>query len=785
MGAPQEVLQEIFTVIEGGNTIGTSAEIIQFPADNGSGVFNVIQKTIKGANGTGLNYWVSAVASGASALSAGALYITCTFPEFIALAVPCLGIAVGTIWYNMAPEFWEGIANKLIDAGYTVKGKVVGYMNTQGNLTFPEDAIKIVADDLIEAGVFKTGETVLPEGEQSELFYPGIYSNVNMKPGLSQRIAWETHNAYGYYEMQGYFSNSTTSANAIYTGMLLSEGGQYISPIALAKLPFSVDFTLVVAGLQPSTFTMTGEAVTRNGQTYYVACRNGAWEIDASYSIPSSATQSEGYFNNQNCWDIMYIMENGIYEKGNEDVLQNGATYPKPGINWRDLFPDWLPWEFPLIPISGGDPFRLPPGLPVEYPNNLPIEQPYQVPAQTPGNNAEENPDDVEETIKNPEHDPRTEYQPKPAPETDPDTGSEDENIDEEKPDDQPDPIEPDPGTPITPVIPVPLPPSTVDSNKMFTVYNPTPSQLDQLGGYLWDNDLIDVLRKIWQNPMDGIIGLSQIYCTPSTGSPHNIILGYLDSGVSSKVVTNQFAHIDCGEVEVPELNQNATDYNPYVAIHIYLPFIGITELDINDFMGGRIGVKYHIDVYTGTCLAEVKMKRTRDVPSGGIIYTFTGNCSQQLPLTSGDQKGLLSVLIGAAGVALGIASGGASLAAAGGTAAAQAARASAAKYANGAMIAHEAGRDVNREMMHVSHSGNLSANAGIMGQKKPYIIIVRQKPYNANSYGKFYGYPANKTVFLSNFTGFCKVKAARLRSKATEAEKAEILQLCSEGIIM
>lgn len=771
MGAPQEVLQEIFTVIEGGNTIGTSAEIIQFPADNGSGVFNVVQKTIKGANGTGLNYWVSAVASGASALSAGALFITCTFPEFIALAVPCLGIAVGTIWYNMAPEFWEGIANKLIDAGYTVKGKVVGYMNTQGNLTFPEAAIKIVADDLIEAGVFKTGESILPEEEQSELFYPNKYSNVNMKVGLTTHYSWLTHNYYGYYEMQGYFSNSTTSQSAIYTGMMLvSESGELpfaILPFAMAKLPFSVDFTLVLAGQTPSTQTIQGVAITRNEQTYYLAVPNGAWNADALYSIVSSATVLLGTWYKENAWDIMYIMEHGIYEKGNEDVLQSGATYPKIGVNWRDLFPDWLPWEFPLIPISGGDPFRLPPGLPVEYPNNLPIEQPYQVPAQTPGNNAEENPDDVEETIKNPEHDPRTEYQPKPAPETDPDTGNEDENIDEEKPDDQPDPIEPDPGTPITPIIPVPLPPASVSSNKLFTVYNPTSSQLDQLGGYLWDGSLIETLKKIWQDPMDGIIGLSQVYCTPSTGGTHNIILGYLDSGVSSAVVTDQFAHIDCGEVEVPELNQNATDYNPYAAIQIYLPFIGITELDINEFMGGKISVKYHIDVYTGTCLAEVKMKRTRDVPNGGIVYTFTGNCSQQLPLTSGDQKGLLSALIGAAGVGLGIASGGMTAAASAG------------------MALGEVKRDVSREMMHVSHSGNLSANAGIMGQKKPYIIISRQKPYNANTYGKFYGYPVNKTVFLSNFSGFCRVKAARLRSKATEAEKKEILDLCSEGIIM
>lgn len=768
MGAPQEIVQEIFTVIEGGRTIGTSAEIIQFPADNGSNAFNVVQKTLVGSNGTGINYWVAAVAEGASALSAGALFITCTFPEFIALAVPCLGIAVGTIWYNMAPEFWTNVALKLSDAGYTFKNKVVAFMNTEGNLVFPENALKILADDLINAGVFELGQNILPEEEQNELFYPNQYERVNLQNGLATELKWITHNYYGQYELELSFIDRTGS-RPLSTGMLISDGNTpgsdspyFVRPVAYSRAPFTVTYKL-----GSSTSTLTSSEVTRGDATYYVAIPGGAWGADYLPSFSSSAYVDNTVVDSHTVWDVGYIMENGIREKGKEDLLQKGATFPSLDVSWRDLFPDWIPWEFPLIPISGGDPYRLPGGLPVEYPGNLPIEQPYQKEAQDPQDNEEENPEVVIETIDDPERDPWSE-------EGDED---EDEERDEDEPADDneiagtlepginPNPIDPLPEYPITPVIPIPPTPASVSSNKMFTVYNPTSSQLDQLGGYLWDGSLIETLRKIWQDPIDGIIGLSQVYCTPNTGTPHNIILGYLDSGVSSKVVSNQFSHIDCGSVTVPEFNQNATDYNPYTAMQLFLPFIGITEIDIDEFMGGTISIKYHIDVYTGTCLAEVKMTRSRDVPSGGVVYTFTGNCSQQLPLTSGDQKGLLSALIGAAGVGIGIASGGAVSAA--------------------GLALHEAGRDVTREMMHVSHSGNLSANAGIMGQKKPYIIISRRIAYNANSYGKFYGYPINKTVFLSNFSGFCKVKAARLRSKATEAEKAEILELCKEGIIM
>lgn len=91
----------------------------------------------------------------------------------------------------------------------------------------------------------------------------------------------------------------------------------------------------------------------------------------------------------------------------------------------------------------------------------------------------------------------------------------------------------------------------------------------------------------------------------------------------------------------------------------------------------------------------------------------------------------------------------------------------------------------MSREMLHVGHSGSLSANAGIMGQKKPYLIIGRERPYNANNYNKFYGYPANKSIYPGNYSGFVRLKAGRLRSAATEEEKKEIMELMMKGVIM
>ena len=198
--------------------------------------------------------------------------------------------------------------------------------------------------------------------------------------------------------------------------------------------------------------------------------------------------------------------------------------------------------------------------------------------------------------------------------------------------------------------------------------------------------------------------------------------------------------------------------------MQIYLPFIGIAEIDTNEFMNGTISVKYKVDVYTGSCIAEVKCTRAGDMPDGAILYTYNGNCSQQLPLTSGDQKGLLQGLISAAGLGLSVASGGALTAI------------SAAGMLNA---------NISREMCHVAHSGNLSSNAGIMGQKKPYVILNRKRAYNANNYNAMYGYPVNKSIYPGNHSGYFRMKAGRLRTAATEEEKNEILELLKKGVIL
>ena len=297
-------------------------------------------------------------------------------------------------------------------------------------------------------------------------------------------------------------------------------------------------------------------------------------------------------------------------------------------------------------------------------------------------------------------------------------------------------------------------------ASALYSIYNPSQSELNNFGAWLWSSAFVDQLLKMFNDPMQSIIGLHKVFAQPIISGRGNIKVGYLDSGVNTNLVSNQYVTIDCGSVNIKEYFGNVFDYYPYTKIQLYLPFIGIVELDTSDTMRSSLNVKYHIDVLTGACLAEVNI--TRD-SHGGILYTYNGNCAVQYPLSSGSYMGIVTGIISAGiGVAVGV-SGNPSL-------------------GTGMALSSISGMRTD-----IKHSGNLSGNAGAMGIKKPYIIITRPQTHVADEVEKFTGYPSNDTVSLSNINGYVKVNYVHVEEieGAFNSEKDEIERLLKEGVII
>ena len=314
---------------------------------------------------------------------------------------------------------------------------------------------------------------------------------------------------------------------------------------------------------------------------------------------------------------------------------------------------------------------------------------------------------------------------------------------------------------------PEPTPPtSAIDSSgsALWAVYNPTKTEINDLGSYLWTQNIIDVIEQFFKNsPLDAIISLHMIYCTPTTGAAQHIYLGYLDSGVSADVVTNQYEEIDCGTVFIPEHFGDVRDYSD-TTIDVYLPFIGIRTLNTADCVNSYINIKYTVDVLTGTTLAQIFITKT------GItqcLYQYEGNCSVQIPLTAADRTRLVSGMVGALSSAVAGGAAGGPMGAVGGA-------------VSGAVRGFANSSTINR-------TGGLSGNSGAMAIKTPYILITRKKPNNMGDYNITMGGSAAYTVTLGQCSGFTVIRKARvdLIPGITSDEFTELESILSRGIII
>lgn len=303
--------------------------------------------------------------------------------------------------------------------------------------------------------------------------------------------------------------------------------------------------------------------------------------------------------------------------------------------------------------------------------------------------------------------------------------------------------------------------PQTGKASSLYSVYNPSQEQLNQFGAWLWSSDFFEQIKKLFNDPMQAIISLHKVYSPVQTSGLGTIKCGYLDSSVTSKLVSEQYVTVDCGSVSLQEYFGNVFDYPPFTEISIYLPFIGVRRLDPSDIMRATVSVKYHVDVFTGACLADVNVKRDT---AGGVLYTFPGRCSVQYPLSSGSYMGIVSTIastvVGAITAPNPLGAGAAVL---GG-------------ITNLTFNSHA----------NVERSGSFTGNVGAMGAKIPYLIISRPQTAMAQNFETLSGYPSNTYTKLSACTGFTQVKFVHVENlNATDAEKQEIEQLLKEGVIL
>lgn len=283
----------------------------------------------------------------------------------------------------------------------------------------------------------------------------------------------------------------------------------------------------------------------------------------------------------------------------------------------------------------------------------------------------------------------------------------------------------------------------------------------------LWDNSIFNI-QNMWQksisDPMDAIVSLHALPFSPTVGTADEIWIGNFDTNLTSPPVTSQYIEVDCGSLNVKEFWGSALDYSPYTRAEIYLPFIGVKDVAVEDVMNSTVQIKYHVDVLTGDCIAFIKCGQS-------VLYHFTGNCRMTIPLSSYTTDALQTT-IGETGKMI---TSGAIGAAVGGGAGAMA----------GVTISSAA--NVAASKIRLNKGSDVSGSLSVMDDFTPYFIFHRPIQSLAKNYNKFKGYPSNITATLGSVSGYTEVEHIHLQNipNATSEEMDEIVSLLKAGVIL
>lgn len=328
-----------------------------------------------------------------------------------------------------------------------------------------------------------------------------------------------------------------------------------------------------------------------------------------------------------------------------------------------------------------------------------------------------------------------------------------------------------------------PLPTLSAVSTGFITLYRPDAAQLRALADYLWSSPLAiwDNVKKIVQQPMDCILGLSIVPVNPSVGAAQAITIADVSTGVNSYPVTSQYVEVPCGSITVNEYWGAYLDYEPYTKAEIYLPYIGTHPISIDDIMGKTITIVYHVDVLSGSCTAYIKCGRS-------VLYSFIGQCASSIPIGGKDWT---NVITGALTIATAIGS----MVAMGGSAAPMSGNATPqqiahAENAHKAAMIRQAGSvastAVNVLKPSIGKSGSMSGTGGLMAVQKPYLILTRPKQAIPGSQNHYMGYPSFITAIIGTLSGYTEVEEVHLNNiPATDNELAEIEELLRGGVYL
>lgn len=307
------------------------------------------------------------------------------------------------------------------------------------------------------------------------------------------------------------------------------------------------------------------------------------------------------------------------------------------------------------------------------------------------------------------------------------------------------------------------VPSISAASTGFMSVYAVDAANLQTLANELWQSgtgSFYDLVVKNYQSPMENIISLGIIPFTDIVTVSQNIKVGNYQSSAIGNKLTTTFYEVDLGVKDVEEYYNTFADYaSGGTKLHLFLPFCGWIECNVDEFMGKSMWIKYLIDVLSGSVVAHVA---ALNHGVWQVVYTKEGNFKSEIPISGANFMAYYSGVMGSISqVFMGAATN------------------NPGAVANGMVNAISAKPQYQR-------GGNISGTSGLMSIRNPYLIFEIPNMWIPENFKALKGYVSNYKCRIGDQTGFIKasIQNEELTSfSCTEKELEMIKQALSEGI--
>ena len=297
--------------------------------------------------------------------------------------------------------------------------------------------------------------------------------------------------------------------------------------------------------------------------------------------------------------------------------------------------------------------------------------------------------------------------------------------------------------------------------NGFHNMYQPDLQVINKVNRGLWTTNFFDNVVKLFNNPIESIVSLTLSPIQPPiSDNVTPIIVGNLPmtlttegstEAITSRYLTNQYGTYTFGSMVLYQTYKSFLDYN--CSVSIYLPYIGVQKLDIDDVMNSALSLKYNVDFFTGDFVACLQCTKT--VGLNSVLYHWKGNILSHIPLSASN---FATTYLNGLNTVLSVSQGN-----------------------TGAIFSN-----MGSFKPDVSRGGNTSGNVGALDNFEAYIIISKPQENTPDNFKELKGYRSHRKATLKKGIGYVECEEVHVSGTgATDKENEMLEDLLKQGVIL